>query len=106
MLYIIICRKEYKLMKEFTALFSRRCITIIGIQFLLFAHASSGLKYPPRKLQKAGCWVLWELATRGRIKKKDLRRCTRQRLSELDSIHEELEKDGRIRIDANMISSK
>jgi hypothetical protein len=45
-------------------------------------------------------------ATRGRIKKKDLRRCTRQRLSELDSILEELEKDGRIRIDANMIGSK
>jgi hypothetical protein len=55
MLYIIIRKKEYKLMKEFTALFSRRCITIIEIQFLLFAHASSGLKYPPRRLQKAGC---------------------------------------------------
>jgi hypothetical protein len=53
--YIIIYRNEYKLMKEFTAIFSRLRITIIEIQFLLFAHSSSGLKYPPRKLQKAGC---------------------------------------------------
>jgi hypothetical protein len=50
--------------------------------------------------------VLWELATRGRMKKKDLRRYTRLKLSELEPILEELAREGRIRIDANMISSK
>jgi len=50
--------------------------------------------------------VLWELATRGRMKKKDLRRYTRLKLSELDPILEKLEKEGRIRIDANTIGLK
>jgi hypothetical protein len=39
-------------MKEFTARFSHRFITIIGIQFLLFANARYGLKCPPRNCKK------------------------------------------------------
>jgi hypothetical protein len=50
--------------------------------------------------------VLWELATRGRMKKKDLRRYTRLKLSELEPILEDLTREGQIRIDANMIGSK
>jgi DNA-binding MarR family transcriptional regulator len=50
--------------------------------------------------------VLWELANHGKMKKSDLRRRTKLNLSELEPILEELEKEGRIRIDANMISSK
>jgi hypothetical protein len=48
--------------------------------------------------------VLWELANHG--KKSDPRRHTKLNLSELEPILEELEKEGQIRIDANMISSK
>lgn len=40
------------------------------------------------------------------MKKKDLRRHTRLKLSELDPILEELAREGRIRIDANMIGLK
>ena len=50
--------------------------------------------------------VLWELATHGRMKKKDLRRYTRLKLSELEPILEDLTREGRIRIDANMIGLK
>ena len=51
--------------------------------------------------------ILWELATSGRMKKKkDLRQYIRLKLSELKPILEELTREGRIRIDANMISSK
>jgi len=50
--------------------------------------------------------ILWELATRGRMKKKDLRQYTRLKLSELEPILEDLTREGRIRIDANMIGLK
>ena len=51
--------------------------------------------------------VLWELAAHGRMMKKDLRRRSVVRLPELEPILEELEKEGRIRIDArNMINLK
>ena len=50
--------------------------------------------------------VLWELANHGKMKKSDPRRHTKLNLSELEPILEELEKEGQIRIDANMISSK
>ena len=50
--------------------------------------------------------VLWELATRGRMKKKDLRQYTRLKLSELEPILEDLTREGRIRIETNMIGLK
>jgi len=50
--------------------------------------------------------ILWELAAHGRMKKKDLRRHSGLRLPELEPILEELEKEGRIRIDARNISLK
>ena len=48
--------------------------------------------------------VLWELANSNRLKKSNLRRRTGLRQSELDSILEELEKEGRIRISGYIIS--
>jgi hypothetical protein len=48
--------------------------------------------------------VLWALATRGRMKRKDLRRYTKLKLSELEPILEELAKEGRIRISGDMVS--
>ncbi len=52
--------------------------------------------------------VLWELASHGgKLKKSELRRRTRLKLSELEPILEELARDGKIRIDSrNMISLK
>jgi hypothetical protein len=50
--------------------------------------------------------ILWEQATRGRMKKKDLRQYTRLKLSELEPILEDLTREGRIRIETNMIGLK
>ena len=50
--------------------------------------------------------VLWELACHGgKLKKSDLRRRTRLKLSELEPILEELARDGKIRIDSRNIVS-
>lgn len=49
--------------------------------------------------------ILWELTAHGRMKKKDLRRCTGLRLSELEPILEELVREGKIRIDTTDIIS-
>jgi ribosomal protein S25 len=48
--------------------------------------------------------VLWELYNSRKMKKSNLRQRTGLRLSELDSILEELEKEGRVRIETrNMV---
>lgn len=49
--------------------------------------------------------VLWELALHGgKLKKSDLRRCTRLKISELEPILEEQAREGRIRISGEAIS--
>ena len=49
--------------------------------------------------------ILWELSAHGRMKMKDLRRRSGLRLSELESILEELAREGKIRIDTTDIVS-
>jgi len=48
--------------------------------------------------------VLWELYNSRKMKKSNLRQRTGLRLSELDSILEELEKEGRVRIEPDLPS--
>jgi DNA-binding MarR family transcriptional regulator len=51
--------------------------------------------------------ILWILANSdGKLERSDLRRRMGMRYAYMDPILEELVKEGRIRIDANMISSK
>jgi hypothetical protein len=51
--------------------------------------------------------ILWELATQGNMKKRDLRRSSGLRLSELEPILEELAREDKIGIDARkMITLK
>jgi hypothetical protein len=49
--------------------------------------------------------VLWELSSRGKMKKRDLRRYSGLRLSELEPVLEELVKEGKIWISTSEIVS-
>jgi hypothetical protein len=49
--------------------------------------------------------ILWELSTHGKMKKRDLRRCSGLRLSDLETILDELAREGRIGIDIRNIVS-
>jgi len=51
--------------------------------------------------------ILWILANNGgKMKRSDLRRRVAMKYADLDPIIEELAREGKIRIDANMISSR
>jgi hypothetical protein len=49
--------------------------------------------------------ILWELSAHGKMKKRDLRRRSGLRLSELEPILEDLAREGRIGIDTRNIVS-
>lgn len=49
--------------------------------------------------------ILWELSAHGRMKKSDLRRRSGLRLSELETILDELAREGRVGIDTRDIVS-